>query len=392
MFKNLNINSILSELRLQDFSVDISDSIFNIYQIFEKDKTTPGIIIFRERELAGLLSRRKFFEEMSKQFMYDLYSKRNVGFFITSVSIAGNLTLDSSTSVITAADMALQRSGSEIVEPLIVDFKNSVYRILDFYELLSARNAIQQLMNDLLKRANDFKQEVLAIVAHDLHNPIGAILGLSDLICTMTTEISQAKEFAGHINKTASHMEDLLNSFLKSATDNSVEFEPVFSWFDGYELLGSVIRNFDTAIKKKSQSIRFESESEHYEIYSDKIRLKEIFENLISNAIKYSVSGKEIYIRLHKNDGYLVFTVKDQGPGFSAKDLENIYGKFQRLSARPTADESSTGLGLFITKKIIDKLNGKIELESIQNIGSTFTVTVPAGRIQMSGGARWSDN
>jgi len=372
----LNINSVIGDLVLIDASLDTSDNLTKVYSIFEKDAGIPGIIVMQEKKFFGFLSRMHFFEIMSKQFMYDLFSKRTVDFFFAANYKNKYLILPSSTSVISAVNIALQRKESEIFEPLVVQFDNNEYRILDFYNLILAQNTIQQLMNSLLQKANDFKQEVLAIVAHDLRNPIGVILGFSSLISELD-DVVKLKEYAGHINKTAGQMEDMVNNFLISAINNSVEFDLIMTWFDMNELLTTIVRNFDHMTKKKSQTLIFNYEPNAYKAFSDKIRLKEVFENLISNAIKYSGTGKEIIVSLSKKDEYFVFIVKDQGPGFTKKDLEKIFGKFQRLSAQPTNNESSTGLGLFITKQIVDKLKGKIDIESKMGEGSTFTISLP---------------
>jgi signal transduction histidine kinase len=373
---NLNINSVINDLRLIDTTINTTDPLLKVYEIFEKEKGVPGIIVLKDDHFFGLLSRKRFFEIMSKQFMYDVFAKRTIDFFFNADFVDNYLILSSSTTIILASNLALQRRETDISEPIIVYDERNNYKLLDFYQLLLAQNAIQQLMNNLLQQANDFKQEVLAIAAHDLRNPIGVILGFSNLI-EQDEAFLKSKEFAGHIKKTASQMEDMVNNFLVSAINNSIEFDLVLSWFDLYDLLNSTIHNFDYAIRRKCQTLSFDNESNDYMVYSDKIHLKEVFDNLISNAIKYSGEGKEINIRLSRTDNHCLFMIKDQGQGFSVKDMKNIYGKFQRLSARPTANESSTGLGLFIVKRIIDKLKGKIDLESKPGEGSIFTVTLP---------------
>jgi len=189
--------------------------------------------------------------------------------------------------------------------------------------------------------------------------------------------MAECKEFALLINKTASKMQDLVNSFLVSAINGSIEFELEFSGFDIAELIRSVVKSFEEMAKQKKQNIFFESQDCSVHITSDRVKIKEVVENLLSNAMKYSEEGKEIKIALQENGHSVQIMVKDQGPGFLPSDLVKIFGKFQRLSARPTGNESSTGLGLFITKKIIDKLNGSIDLESEPGNGATFTVRIP---------------
>jgi signal transduction histidine kinase len=172
-------------------------------------------------------------------------------------------------------------------------------------------------------------------------------------------------------------MEDLVNSFLVSAINDSIKHKLDFSNFDINELVLSVIKSFELAAVKKNQKMVYEILSFPVNITSDRLKIKEVIENLISNAIKYSEENKRISVVVKKNEDFIEIMVTDQGPGFSESDLKKIFGKFQRLSARPTGDESSSGLGLFITKTIVDNLKGSIDLESEPGKGSTFRVKLP---------------
>lgn len=376
MSLKLQINSVLGDLELINTSIDISDYIFSVYNIFEKNKASPGVILLKEGEFYGLLSKIRFFEVMSKQFMYDLYSKRKVEVFFDEENSKRYLILDSSTTILSATNLALNRNESDIFEPVIVKCIKNEYRLLDFYQLLVAQNEIQLLMNDLLKQANEFKKEVLAITTHDLKNPIGTILGFSDLMINLN-DVDALKEYATYIHKSATQMEDLVNDFLVSTCNDSLEYNIVFSDFEVSELISSVIKSFESAVEKKKQKIIFEKPDEPIEITSDHIKIREVIENLISNAVKYSKPEMEIKVELQKKENSVEISVEDQGPGFLDSDMKKIFGKFQRLSARPTGNESSTGLGLFITKTIVDKLNGSIDLKSEPGKGSIFRVRLP---------------
>jgi signal transduction histidine kinase len=377
MASGLTINSTLNELKLIDYSIETTDLLVNIYGIFEKERGIPGIIIKNKGQFYGLLSRSRFFEIMSKQYMYDLFLKRSVGFFFDSADTDIYLILHSSTSIISATNFALERRENDIFEPIVVQCAANDYKILDFYQLIAAQNTIQQVMNNLLQQANEFKEEVLNIAAHDLRNPIGAIIGFSSLIAEREDDTSKPKEFAQHINRIAHEMQDMVTNLLDSATNNALELNITIAWFDILDLVTCAINNFGYAVANKNQLLRFDYPKNDYRIYSDKTRLKEVVDNLISNAIKYSPEGGEICVSLSRTDSGLQLTVKDCGPGFLPEDLDKIYGKFQKLSARPTANESSIGLGLFITKKIVDNLKGNIVLNTKPNEGSTFIVTLP---------------
>jgi signal transduction histidine kinase len=99
-----------------------------------------------------------------------------------------------------------------------------------------------------------------------------------------------------------------------------------------------------------------------------------VLDNLISNAIKYSTFGKKVYIRLLQTQQSVRCEIQDEGPGLSKKDHQKLFGKFARLSARPTGGEHSTGLGLFIVKKLVTAMDGQVWCESELGKGATFVI------------------
>ena len=116
-----------------------------------------------------------------------------------------------------------------------------------------------------------------------------------------------------------------------------------------------------------------------YFVMADKLRINEVIDNLISNAIKFSPIGETIEIGLEKYDdnygnGKLKFSVKDNGPGLTDNDKKKIFGKFERLSAQPTAGESSSGLGLSIVKQLVELHDGRIWVDSIHGQGAEFII------------------
>jgi signal transduction histidine kinase len=111
----------------------------------------------------------------------------------------------------------------------------------------------------------------------------------------------------------------------------------------------------------------------------DADRIREAIDNLISNAIKYSPIGGKITVVVSHEHSNTIIRIADEGAGLSPEDLGRLFGRFQRLSAKPTAGESSTGLGLSIVKRIIDMHGGKVTADSDgPGRGSTFTVALPA--------------
>jgi two-component system sensor histidine kinase/response regulator len=143
------------------------------------------------------------------------------------------------------------------------------------------------------------------------------------------------------------------------------------------EFLEDQIAIFKPAALRKQIEIVFHRNPTPVRMKSDPRLVSRIFDNLISNAIKFSPPGTKIGVAVFEQDAGAAFSIKDQGPGFTDLDKSQLYKKFQRLSARPTAGESSTGLGLAIIKALVDKLRGIVELTSAPGAGAEFVVKIP---------------
>jgi signal transduction histidine kinase/CheY-like chemotaxis protein len=232
-----------------------------------------------------------------------------------------------------------------------------------------------------LQRANGFKNEVLGTVAHDLKNPLGVILGrtemLTELISTGSSKESVASQIE-HIRGATKHLtsmvDHLISDAIADAFDISIRREPV----DIAALVNEVADANQPLAAHKQQTIKVSAPT-HFVTICDTDRMREAIDNLISNAIKYSPIGGKIDVRVQNEQDNTVIRVADQGAGLSPEDLGRLFGRFQRLSAKPTAGESSTGLGLSIVKRIIDMHGGHVTADSEgPGQGSTFTVTLPS--------------
>jgi signal transduction histidine kinase/CheY-like chemotaxis protein len=232
-----------------------------------------------------------------------------------------------------------------------------------------------------LQRANSFKNEILGTVAHDLKNPLGVILGRTEML----TELIGAGSPKENVRAQVDHIRDatrrlttmvdhLISDAMADAFDITIRREPV----DVAALVAEVTdANMPSAVNKQ-QTIDVAAPP-NFVTMCDADRIREAIDNLVSNAIKYSPIGGNITVGVSHEGPNTVIRVSDQGAGLSPEDLGRLFGRFQRLSAKPTAGESSTGLGLSIVKRIIDMHGGHVTAQSPgPGQGSTFTVTLPA--------------
>jgi signal transduction histidine kinase/response regulator of citrate/malate metabolism len=232
-----------------------------------------------------------------------------------------------------------------------------------------------------LQRANGFKNEILGTVAHDLKNPLGVILGRTEMLVELITAAASKESVTAQVEhirdatkRLTSMVDHLISDAMADAFDISIRREPV----DVAGLVSEVADANQPLAANKQQAITV-SAPPNFVTMCDADRMREAIDNLISNAIKYSPIGGRINVAVTHEGHDTVIRISDQGAGLSPEDLGRLFGRFQRLSAKPTAGESSTGLGLSIVKRIIDMHGGHVTAESAgPGQGSTFTVRLPA--------------
>jgi len=245
-------------------------------------------------------------------------------------------------------------------------------------EMEKQKNAELTRLNKELSEANRLKTELLSIAAHDLKNPLQSILGFAELI-KERTEDSFAQQYAQRIRNASERMVEMITLLLQDAAISQGKITLNISEVNVSELCESLIEFYRMRAEEKGQVLQMQLEPNCI-MRADKQYLIQIVENLLSNAIKYSESGKKITLSLRRvpADEAIEIAVRDEGQGLTEEDKSKLFGKFQRLSAKPTGNESSTGLGLAIVKELVELHRGKIWAESEgKDKGSTFFVRLP---------------
>lgn len=237
---------------------------------------------------------------------------------------------------------------------------------------------------DRLRRANTFKREIIGTVAHDLKNPLGVVMGrsemLKDIISSAPLRDDLAREQIAHIEDSGRRMITMVDSLLADAMEDAMDINLRIAEFDLAGLVRQVVETSRPLAAGKQQTLSVTAPG-RLPARADYDRLWEAVENLVSNAIKYTPTGGRIDVSITPAGAEAVLVVRDTGLGLSPEDLGRLFGRFQRLSAKPTAGESSTGLGLSIVKKIVDLHGGRVSAESEgPQKGTTFNVVLPLQR------------
>jgi len=238
--------------------------------------------------------------------------------------------------------------------------------------------------NNVLEQANMFKTKLLGIAAHDLKNPLSNILGAAGVIREDIDKPDSIREWLEIIEGSAQRMNYLINDLLESSAAALGSINIQKSTCRINEILYAVCTQCEPLLRRKEQLITISILEEYY-VEGDEKRLFQVFENIVSNASKYSFPQTVISVRAERIDTSVQVSIIDKGQGLSAEDLEKIFGQFQKLSSVPTGGEHSTGLGLHIVKHILELHNGRIWAESTgKGLGTTFVVELPLIHTEIS--------
>ncbi|MDO4996996.1 MAG: ATP-binding protein [Bacilli bacterium] len=228
-------------------------------------------------------------------------------------------------------------------------------------------------------KAGRAKDDFLSSMSHELRTPLNAIVGLSQLI-EQETEKDTIKEDAKEIVVASQDLLELIESILNV---NKIENNTLDLIEENYDL-NSIINELNKMINLRvvDKEVEFTTNISNElpkTLYGDKEKIRTIITNLLSNAIKYTDKGKvELDVScINKNDiSKLEIIVKDTGRGMSKEQVDNLYTKFYRREEDKDSDIKGVGLGLAITKSLVDLMEGTIKVDSEENVGSTFTVTI----------------
>lgn len=232
--------------------------------------------------------------------------------------------------------------------------------------------------NTELEKLHREKDEFMKLVVHDLKTPLSGMVGMARL-CQSEADSAQIREFSAKIEETGVEMAELIQTLLDLKSIESAvspELEPV----KVDQVLESGMEVWEAPARHKAIRIRQDYGETPVWVYANKSWLQTIVGNLVSNAVKYSPEGSDVILRVEADEQNVRVSVIDHGPGILPEEQPRLFRQFSRLSSRPTAGESSNGLGLYIARMMVEKLGGRIGVNSEPGSGSCFWVEFPRAR------------
>jgi signal transduction histidine kinase/tetratricopeptide (TPR) repeat protein len=224
------------------------------------------------------------------------------------------------------------------------------------------------------EEASSIKTRLLSIASHDLKNPLGVVIGIAEIIETESANDEKTRELAGMISDSGNRMLSLLHDLMDTTDLEMGRIMLNMKLTNIGSLVESVVHENQPLAERKQQQIFYTFESPEQLLFmADGKRLREAIANFVDNAIKFSPKGMRIWVRVSKPDKIRI-EVRDEGPGLTEQDMEAAFGQFQRLSARPTGGESSSGIGLSIVKQVVEMHGGRTWVERAPEGGAAFCI------------------
>lgn len=251
------------------------------------------------------------------------------------------------------------------------------HQVMVHLELRKSHRALE-VSNEKLKEINFNKDKFFSIIAHDLRAPFHGILGFSEVLETEIDDLDEKgiRDIAGYLRSTAHATFRLLENLLQWAMSEGgaiiyrpqdVQIEQVFQTV--FEVLG--------AMAQKKNVILHNDADPRLTVHVDLNMMTSVLQNLTSNAIKFTRSGGHVYLSAHKVNEEIHIAVRDTGIGMPEEQIREFFMRQQPKSIKGTDGEKGTGLGLLLCRQFVEKNNGRIEINSKPNEGTTFTIMIP---------------
>lgn len=276
----------------------------------------------------------------------------------------------------------------DIIEGFEAGGNDFLIKPFDSNELLIRSKTLIKLKklteaNTTLQKALELNRQFHRLTIHDLKNPLTSIMLLADVLSKSIGDKKELLEPIQLIQETSQRMLKMINDFLELSMLDMGTLVINKELVNIYSILNMVIETNKPQIEKKKQILIKEyPENDEFFINADPMRLMEIFDNLISNAIKYTSYNKKIWVKSSivkkdPTDISILIEVKDEGQGIKENEKKFLFDRFNKLSSIPTGGETSHGIGLAITKQLVELHSGKIWAESQYGVGTSFFVELP---------------
>jgi len=277
---------------------------------------------------------------------------------------------------------------SDIVDTLVAENRTTSIYILVLtilfvilFLMIAVRLWDYALLYRKIKEVDNMKDEFISMASHELRTPVTAIRGYASLILegSFGDVNDEVKNSLSNIDSSAKRLNLLVEDLLEVSRIEQGRIEIKSSPTDVSSIIKKTVEDLMSQAQEKNLILLYSSNADKLPLINiDTDKFTQVMVNLVGNAIKYTKDGAvEIFTEAKDNGKILEIKIKDSGIGMSANERKNLFGKFYRIQNENTKGIGGTGLGLWITKKMVDIMGGQISVDSIENVGTQFTVSFP---------------
>lgn len=264
-------------------------------------------------------------------------------------------------------------------------------------ELRELLRAVNEWIDRAQRSASDYAmteqamRRMLSNVSHDLKTPLTVVLGYAEMLDrSPNLEPEERQRLLGQIYRKTQEVLALMNAFFDLAKLEADDSEMEMSLLDAGELARQRILAYYDLLALEGYEVHIDIPEGPLQVYANEEALSRILDNLLSNAVRYGVSGKYLGLSIRRQDTQIVIEVADRGPGIPLRDQKRIFERLYTLEDSRNKNVQGSGLGLTITKRLIERIGGSIVVRSMPGIRTTFTVSLRAAeeKISVSSGSK----
>ena len=303
------------------------------------------------------------------------------------ILMSGHATLE------TAVEAVNQGAFSYLVKPLDLDsLLNTIRHAINQYRLKSENKELLEMLqrsneelenkNRDLEEASLAKMRILSAASHELKTPLTSIVGYIDRMLLQRESVgelnSRQERYLETVKKNSYRLKALVDDLLDISRIESGGITLAPTAVDVETELEDAVRSVQTHAERKNISVELDVPPDLPPVWAERLRFSQVVINLLSNACKYSLDGAKVKVTASKRNGFVQLDVSDTGIGISKADQANLFNQFFRAETKLTRIEAGTGLGLFITKYLVEAHGGEIWVESEEGQGTTVSFTFPS--------------
>ncbi len=342
-------------------------------------------LVDHRQKPVGLVTRNKFLMKLFRLYGYELYGKKPV----ISMADTSPLLVAAEERLDVALDKAMGRPFQDIYDELVVvDSRGFYMGLLSVKDLVIrqshalANSIVQKELAHAkaseLEKISQVKSQFLANVTHELRSPVNAIISIAELM-QMSCEkgyIQQLKDRLSLMLSSATSLKAIINNVLDLSKIEAGKMDAIFEEFDVIAKLDEIVETGKVLAGSRPVDVILNAGQSYLPLESDPVKFRQIVLNLMSNAVKFTEKGR-ITVSVEAEDDHITVSVSDTGPGIKKEDMDKLFTAFGQVEDAKTKRHEGTGLGLTVTRHLVDLLKGSIRLESEWGKGTTFFVRLP---------------